>query len=227
LAVYAALAALGEGLVARPALLWLRGQGLLRAALPWDVPLGGLAFALAALVALATLWLAAGAALGRKPRVPQHAAFLALLGTCLAVRAWAGEPLPPRDPRPSLLQGLRAAAEDLDRDFRDVYAPDAERIDAALARVAPPGFRRLGRVIPLHAHVLPAASGPQLDPLPGDDPGTIYLAISADRRSAWLTALGLDGILKRARIEAHSGTHSLPGRDPNVPAYPGMRSLTK
>ena len=43
LAAYAALAALGEALVARPGLLWLRGQGLLRAALPWDVPLGGLA----------------------------------------------------------------------------------------------------------------------------------------------------------------------------------------
>jgi hypothetical protein len=117
LAAYAALAALGEALVARPALLWLRGQGLFRPALPTEVPLGGLAFALAALVALATLWLAAGAALGRRPHVPQHAAFLLLLVVCLAVRAWSGEPQRPRSPAVSLLDGLRLVADALDRDF--------------------------------------------------------------------------------------------------------------
>jgi hypothetical protein len=232
LGVYAGLAAMGEGLVARPALLWLRGQGLLRAALPWDVPLGGLELALAALVALATLWLASDAALGRRPRVPQHAAFLALLGACLALRAGSAAPAPPRDPGPALLQGLRAAAEELDRDFHGLYAPDAGQINGSLAQVPPPGFRRLGRPIPLHARVLSGADGPQIEPLPGDEPGTIYVAVSKDRTTAWLTALTLGKVLrttagKPALVEAHSGTHSIPGRDPIVPAYPGMRGTTK
>ena len=30
-----------------------------------------------------------------------------------------------------------------------------------------------------------------------------------------------------AVIEAHTGTHTLPGRDRLVPAYPGMRSVTR
>jgi hypothetical protein len=230
LAVYATFAAVGEGLVARPALLWLRGQGILGAALPWEVPFGALALTLAALVALATLWLASGAALGRRPRVPQHAAFLILLGACLALRAATPAPSPPRDPGPALLQGLRAAAEEIDRDFHGAYAPDASQIDGALARIASPGFRRFGRSLPLHARVLSAAAGPQLVPLPGDEPGTIYVAVSKDRTAAWLTALALGGTLRTtsgqpALIEAHAGTHSLPGRDPLVPAYPGMRGV--
>ena len=231
LVAYAALAALGEALVARAALLWLRGQGIFRAALPWDVSLGGWALACAALVALMTLWLASDAALGRRPRMPQHAAFLVLLVACFAVRSWAGDPRPPRDPAPALLEGLRAAAAELDRDFHGLYAPDAGQLNGALAQVRPPGFRRLGRIIPLHARVLSGADGPQTEPLPQDQPGTIYVAISKDRTTAWLTALNLRGILalpsgKPALIEAHRGTHSLPGRDPMVPAYPGMRSLT-
>jgi hypothetical protein len=232
LAVYAGLAAVGEGLVARPALLWLRGQGIFHAALPWEVPLGGLALALAALVAIATLWLASDVALGGKPRVTLHAAFLIMLGTCLALRAGTDPPAPPRDPGPPLLQGLRAAAEEIDRDFHGAYAPDVGQINGALAQVAPPGFRRLGRSIPLHARVLSGADGPQLDPLPGDEPATIYLAVSKDRTTAWLTALTLGKVLrtpagKPLLVEAHAGTHSLPGRDPVVPAYPGMRGPTK
>jgi hypothetical protein len=231
LAAYAALAALGEALVARPALLFLRGLGLFRTVQPWDVPLGGLSLFCAALVALMTLWLASAAALGRRPRVPQHAAFLLLLAVCLAVRAGSGEPRPPRDATPALLDGLRAAATELDGSFHDQYTPDAAQLDAALAKLPAPGFRRLGRSLPLHARVLPAADGPQTDALPGDPPGTLYVSISRDRHAAWLTALGLRGIArlpsgKPALIEAHSGTHSLPGRDPLVPAYPGMRSVT-
>lgn len=230
LAAYAALAALGEALVARPALLWLRGQGLFAPALPWDVPLGGLALSLAALVAGSTLWLAGSAALGRRLRVPQHAAFLLLLALCLAARSGSGEPLPPADPSPALLEGLRTAASALDTDYHGTYAPDATALDAALAQLPAPGYRRLGRSLPLHVRIISSA-GPQLDPLPGDDPGTLYLAASPDHQSAWLTALALRNILrlssgKPALIEAHAGTHSLPGRDAQVPAYPGMRSIT-
>lgn len=230
LAAYAALAALGEALVAGRALLWLRGQGLFHAALPWDVPLGGLSLLLAALVAIATLWLASAAALGKKPRVPQHAAFLLVLALCIAVRTQSGEPRSPRDPVPALLDGLRVAAAELDRDYRGSYVPDAGPLSAALAQVVPPGFRRLGRSISLHARLLSASEGPQLEALPGDQPGTIYVAVSRDRTAAWLTALDLRGVLKLtsgkpALIEAHAGTHSLPARDQLVPAYPGMRSL--
>jgi hypothetical protein len=232
LAAYAALAALGEALVARPALLWLRGQGLLHAALPWDVPLGSLSFLLALLVALLTLWLASQAALGQRPRVPMHAAFLLLLALCLGVRAQAGDPQPPRDPAATLLAGLRTVAEELDRDYRDGYSPDEARLDSALAQLPPSGFRRLGRATPLHVRLLPSAGGAQTEPLAGDDPGAIYLAISSDRTAAWLTALSLRGVLKLpsgkpALVEAHKGTHSSPGRDPLVPAYPGMRSVAQ
>ncbi|MFN2546195.1 MAG: hypothetical protein ABR567_02055 [Myxococcales bacterium] len=226
LSAYALLAALGEALVARPALLWLRGQGLLGPALPWEVPLGGIALLCAALVAVATLWLASDAALGRRPRVPQHAAFLLLLAICFGVRSWGGEPRPPRDPTSALLDGLRAAAAELDRDYRGSYTPDAGQLNSALAQVTPPGYRRLGRSIPLHARVLSGADGPQLSAMPGDLPGTIYVAISKDRTAAWLTALGLNGVLK-ARVETHGGTHSQPGRDPLVPIYPGMRGLSR
>jgi hypothetical protein len=232
LCAYAALAALGEALVARPALVWLRGQGLLRPVLPWEVPLGGWAFLCGLLLAVFTLGLAWQAGLGRRLRVPQHAAFLLLLALCLAVRAGSGEPRPPADPAPALLSALRTAAESLDRDYRGRYTP--ESAERALAQLSPPGFVRTGRALPLRARVLAGALGPQLDPLPGDPPGTIYLALSADATAAWLTALtlhaGQPAILrtlsgKPALIEARAGTHSLPGRDPLVPAYPGMRSL--
>ena len=64
--------------------------------------------------------------------------------------------------------------------------------------------------------------GAQRDPLPGDPPGTIYVCISADEQRAWLSALSLEGVLP-ATLQARAGTHSAPGRDPLVPAYPGMR----
>lgn len=219
LAVYAALAALGEALVAKPALLWLRSQGVLRAALPWEVPFGALALLLAALLAALTLALAAQAALGARPRVPQHALFLCVLGACFALRFAAGEPRPPPDPAPRLYQGLRAAAEQLDQAFAGTYAPMPLQLGDS-------PFRRFGRTPPLRARFLDDADGPQRTPLAGDAPGTIYVAIGRDRTAAWLTALSIGGVLKNA-IESHAGTHSLPGRDALVPAYPGMRSATE
>jgi hypothetical protein len=226
---YAAVAALGEALVARPGLLWLRSQGIFRPALAWDVPLGGLLLLCAALLAVFTLWLASDVAQGRRPRMPLHAAFLLLFGICFVLRSTAGDPRPPRDPAPALLDGLRAVADELDRGYAGQYAPDAGQFSSALAQVAPPGFRRLGRGIPLHVRVLSAADGALLDPLEGDQPGTIYVSISKDRQSAWLTALTAgDAVLRLgsgrpAVVEAHGGTHSLPGRDPLVPAYPRAR----
>src|SRR5205807_7385860 len=86
LAVYALFSALGAALLARPALLTLRGLGLFSPALPWEVPLGWPALALLLALAAFTLRLAMGAALGEKPRLALHAAFLALLVAALAVR---------------------------------------------------------------------------------------------------------------------------------------------
>ena len=225
LASYAALAALGAALVARPAFLWLRSQGLAGAALAWDVPNGALLTASAALLAFLTLWLASEAALRRSPRAPLHLAFLLGVGICLALRSASGDPRPPTDPAPGLLDALRAAAEELDRGWAGQYTPDEARFSSSLAQVHPPAFRRHGRSLPLHVRVLSGAEGAQLDRLPGDDPGTIYLSLSRDRQTAWLTALTLDGVLqisagKPTIIEARAGTHSLPGGDPALPAYP-------
>ena len=225
-AAYAALAALGEALVARPALLWLRGLGLFHPVLADDVPFGALLFACSLLLAGATFWLALGVALGRRPRLPQHAAFLLLVGISFALRSASGEPRAPSDPTPSLLEGLRAAAAELDRDYRGQYAPDAGQLNGALTQIRPPGYRRLGRTIPLHARILSGAGGPQTSALPEDLPATIYVAIAKDRTSAWLTALSLSGVLPQ-RIESHAGTHSQPGRDALVPLYPRLRSLPK
>jgi len=96
---------------------------------------------------------------------------------------------------------------------------------SVLAQVRPPPFRRLGRQVPLHARILSGAESAQLTPLPDDQPGTIYVAISLDRHSAWLTAVSLTGILqlpsgRPAIAEARSGTHSAPGTDPALPSYP-------
>jgi hypothetical protein len=224
LAAYGGLAALGEALVARPGLLWARSQGTFSPALAWDVQYGALLFACALLLGLFTFALAWEAALGRRPRPPLHVALLLAVGICFALRSASGNPRPPRDPAPALLDGLRAAAEELDRGYRGLYAPDAGQFASALAQVAPAPFRRLGRPIPLHVRVLSGADGPQLEALPEDLPGTIYVAISKDRQSAWLTALSIDGILglegaRPALAVARNGTHSLPGEDPGLPAY--------
>ncbi len=228
LAVYAALAALGEAAVARPALLWVRSQGLFRPALAWEVPFGALLLGCAALVATFTFAFALRVALGRPPRLPLHVAFLLLVGICLAVRFASGDPRPPRDARPALLEGLRAAAAELDRAYSGRYTPDAGQFGSALASVPPLPYRRLGRGLRLHARILSGADGPQLERLPGDDPGTLYVAVSRDRHSAWLTALALDGILRlpagaEAIVFARQGTHSEPGKDPGLPAYPAGR----
>jgi hypothetical protein len=227
LLVYAGLAALGEALVARPALLFLRGLGLFEATLPWRVPFGALYLVLALSIALLTILLAAPQ---RRRALPLHAALLVLLAVSFAFRGLGNEPRPPADPLPALLNGLRTAAEALDRTYAGAYSPDLAAINAALAQVSPPGFVRLGRRLPLRAVEISAVHGPVLEPSGSSEPGTIYLALSEDRKSAWLTALANNGLARlgngrAAVIEARGGTHSLPGRDPLVPAYPGMRSI--
>ena len=217
LAVYAALAALGESLVARPALLWLRSLGVLRAVVPWDVPLGALAFLLALSLAALTLWLAAQAALGVRPRVPQHAVFLGALGACFALRAYGIVPRPPADPAPKMYECLRAAADALDQKY-------AARYDASGIEPGPSPFVRFGRLQPCRVQVVAGADGPVREARAA--PGTIVIALSPDRTSAWLTAISTSGTLRGA-VESHAGTHSLPGRDRDVPAYPGMRSVTE
>jgi len=222
---YAALAALGAALVGRPALLWVCSQGIFHAVLGWDVPHGALLLTAAALLAISTAWLASRGALKRPAAAPLHVAFLLLVGICAALRSASGDPRPPSDPAPALLEALRAAAGELDRGWAGQYAPDAAEFNAPLAQVPPPAFRRLGRPAPLHARVLSGATGPQLDPLPGDQPGTLYVAVSQDRQAAWLTALSLGRIASlpsgtAAVVEARGGTHGLPGQDPALPAYP-------
>jgi hypothetical protein len=226
LGMYAAFAALGIAVVARPASLWVRSLGLSGPTLAWDVPLGALSFALAVALALFTVSLAVAAARGMRPRVPVHAAFLLLVASCLGARMAAPQPEAPRDPSPLLLDALARVAEELDARWERRYVPDAGTLNAVLFGVAETGFRRNGRPLKPHARVLSGAAGPQLERLPEDEPGTIYVAVSGDRQSAWLTVLGgLGGVLtlangKPAVIEARSGTHNLPGRDPLVPAYP-------
>ncbi|TMA42691.1 MAG: hypothetical protein E6J82_08680 [Deltaproteobacteria bacterium] len=179
LCAYALVAALGEALVARPASLWLRSQGLFHPALAWEVPYGSLLAASAAALALFTVWLGSHTAMGRKPVLPLHVAFLLLVGICLALRSASGEPRPPPDPAPALVSALAAAAAELDRSYASLYASDAAQFASSLAQIAAPPFLRLGRRIPLHARILSAAEGAQLEPLPDDQPGTLYIAILA------------------------------------------------
>ncbi|HZR11012.1 MAG TPA: hypothetical protein VFA79_20655 [Myxococcales bacterium] len=221
---FAALAALGEALVAPPAVLWVRSQGLSSPAIARDVPYGALLLACAVLLALITLALASAIASSRKPRLRLHLALLLAAAASLALRSASGNPGPPPDPRPQLLDALRVAGDELDRGYAGFYAPDAGQLGSALAQARQPPFRRAGRTIPLRARILSGRDGPQMAPLPGDPPGTVYVAISSDRQSAWVTALALERVLTLpagtpAVVVARGGTHSPPGSDPHLPAY--------
>ena len=226
---FASLAALATAAVAPPALLWVRSLGLLRTALAREVPFGPLFLGAAALLASLSLWLAFRMARRLTPCDPLAAAFLSTVGICFALRQTASDPQALPDPGPTLLAGLRAAAEELDRGYASRYAADAAELSTLLSQGSPLPFRRLGRRVHLRARVLPGADGPRLDALEGDPPGTLYVAISADRQTAWLTALSLHGVLRLpagapAVIEARGGRHALPGTDPAVPVYPRTRA---
>ena len=104
-----------------------------------------------------------------------------------------------------------------------------------LASLPLPGFVYRGHLVPLRARLLEGAAAAQVTPLPGDLPGTIYVAIDPAGERAWLTTLTLEETRTTALraagrplvLQARFGTHSAPGRDPAVPEYPAMKGLTK
>jgi hypothetical protein len=227
-ATYAAFAAFGVALLARPALSWLRGLGLFAPALSAAGFAGWASAALLLLLVAGTLALAMAIALGRKPGLPLHAAFLGLVACALALRA-ASVPPAAADPGPALRDALRAAAGALDAshavDHR--YDPEVSALQAALDALPPSPFRQRAKPIRYTARVLHFA-GPQLEPLPGDLPATIYVAIAAGGQGAWLSVTTLrHGRVEvfPAVVEARSGTHSEPGESLLLPRYPGMRAV--
>lgn len=229
LSLHGAFATLAIAAVARPAALWVQSEGLVHPVLAWDVPFGALALALLLAISAATIWLAVAVARDVRRGLAVHAVFLALVAACVAFRGLAAAPVRPRDPLPPLLESLRLTAEELDARYDQRYLPDASVLNAALAAAPDAGLRFRFRRLRPHARVLSGSQGPQLEPLPEDEAGTIYVAVSADRQTVWLTALSLGGVLqlpggRPAQLEAHGGTHSLPGRDAFVPPYPGREN---
>jgi hypothetical protein len=230
---YAGAAALSMALVARPALLWLNGLGVQGPVLGARVPMGAAFFAIAALLCAATLRLALALAGRVRPRIPEHAAFLMLLGCALGLRGGAGEAQPAEDPDPALRAGLRAVAVALETSYSPQrgYSAEAAPLDAAIAELARPGFALRGRRLPLRVRVIRASSRPQTDALPGDPPGTLYVALSPDGSRAYLTALTLRegrpealhaGGGRALILQARGGTHGELGQDPLLPAYPSQ-----
>jgi hypothetical protein len=219
--LYAALAALGAALLAHPAALWVEGLGLFRPVRPWHVPFGGAAALLAAVLAAFTLGVAAYMSLGGRLRRGHHLALLLLVGLALALRAAAGDLQPPPDPAPRLIDGLRAAAAALDAEYAGTrrYAPTAGMVQGALSALPGAGFVHRGRELRLSSRLLHGMRGPQIEALPGDLPGTIYVCISSDEQRAWLSALSLHRVLP-VTVQANAGTHSAPGFDPLIPFYP-------
>jgi hypothetical protein len=232
---YAAFCALGFSLCARPALLELRGLGLLGWTLPWDVPLGRL-FLLLALAHIAfTLRLMLAQALRARVSLAERAVYLLLVAAALGARALAGEPAPPRSPDTALLDALKATGDQLDLGFLSTqrYAPDAAALDQRLAALPPPGFVRRAQPARLHVRLETSATGPRCTPAEGDTPGTVIVALDAGQTRAWLCALTLaDGRVQPLKssgrpliLQARQGSHSAPGRDPLLPEYPTMQLL--
>jgi hypothetical protein len=221
IALYAGFAALGAAFLARPAALWVEGLGLYQPVRPWHVPLGWAAALLVGLLAAFALAIAVHSALGGKPRRGHYLAFLLLVALALLLRAVSGEIRPPLDPAPRLLDGLRATAGVLDAEYAAThrYAPTAGLVQGALAALPAPGFVHRARELRLAARILHGMRGPQVEALPGDLPGTIYVCISSDEQRAWLSALSLHAVLP-ATVQATAGTHSAPGFDPLLPLYP-------
>ncbi|GAC1336555.1 MAG: hypothetical protein NVSMB23_01750 [Myxococcales bacterium] len=232
--VQASAFALGVALVARPAALWLEGLGLFRPAIAARVPGGAACFVLAVLLAGAGLRVALAFARRERPRIPEHAAVLVLLGCALGVRGGLAAPAIVDDPAPALRAGLRAAAAALEVSFarEGRYAPDLAALDAALDALPPPAFVWRGRRLPFRARAVAFEGGPQLVANPGDLPGTIYVAVGPAGDRAYLTALTLredrvETLRERGRpliLQARGGTHGELGQDLLLPAYPARRA---
>jgi hypothetical protein len=224
--VYAAFAALGAALLSRPALDWVRGLGLFAPALPPRQPLGWASAALLLLLVAGTIAMSMSVALGLRPGIAGHAAFLALIACALALRA-GSEPAMPSDPDPALRDALVVAASALDASYAPErrYDPDVRKLQAALDALPPSGFRFRGKPIRYTARSLRGASGPQRDPLPGDGPATVYVAIAPGAQRGWLTVTTLrDGTISilPTILEVRFGAHAEEGRDLLAPPYPGM-----
>lgn len=223
-ALYAALAALGAAVLARPAVLWASGLGLSGPVVPWPVTLGWAAALAFALLAAAAFALALQSASGKPLRMQEASALLLLVGLALALRAGSGALRPAPDPAPRLIDGLRTAANVLDAEYAVTrrYAPTAAVVQGALSALPPPGFVHRARELRLTARILHGMSGAQVEALPGDSPGTIYVGIAPDEQRAWLSVLSLDAVLP-VTIESRAGTHSAPGFDPLLPLYPNAQ----
>ena len=223
-ALYAAFAALGAAVLARPAVLWVRGLGLSRPVVPWPVSLGWAAALGFALLAAATFALALQSASGRPLRKSHASVLLLLVGVALALRAGSGDLRPGPHPAPRLIAGLRTAANVLDAEYAVThrYAPTPGALQGALSALPPPGFVHRARELRLTSRILHGMSGPQSEPLPGDPPGTLYVSISSDEQRAWLSALSVEAVLP-VTIESRAGTHSAPGFDPLLPMYPNAQ----
>jgi hypothetical protein len=226
LAMYAGFAACGAALLARPARRWFEGLGFFGPALPAGGLAGPASAVLLFVLVAGTLAMAIALALGHKPALPSHAAFLGLVGCALALRA-ASAPPSSADPDGALREALRAAAGALDASYAvdRRYDPGANPVQAALDALAPSPFRHRAKRLRFTARLLQKAEGPQRTPLPGDLPATVYVAIEPGGQGAWLSVTTLrDGRVEvlPAVVEARSGTHSEPGESLLVPRYPRM-----
>ncbi|MFL5247085.1 MAG: hypothetical protein ACJ79V_04615 [Myxococcales bacterium] len=224
--IYGAFAALGAALLSRPALEWVRGLGLFAPALPLQEPLGWASAVLLLLLVAGTIGMAMSVALGLKPGIAGHAVLLGLVACALALRA-GSEPATRPDPDPALRDALGAAASVLDASYalERRYDPDVRKLQGALDALPRSPFRFRAQAIRYTVRLLRGAIGPQREPLPGDGPATVYVAISHVAQRGWVTVTTLrDGKVSvlPTTLEARFGAHAEEGRDVLVPPYPGM-----
>ena len=240
--VYGAAAVVGAALLAPTAVDFVGGLGLVRPVLDVPRPGGAPALLLLGLLGALTLRFALGLVQGSRPRLREHAVFLLLIAFAIAVRAATGASRPAPDPAPALEAGLRATARALETTWAGGrYEPDPAVLSAAAARLPAPGFVSRGKRLPLLVRLVaraPQGEGPDgavVEPLANDAPGTIYVALSADRTRAWLSALtlgpsGTEPLRVGARplvVQARGGTHGSIGGDPLLPAYPARRPYAR
>lgn len=242
--VYASFGVAAAALLAAPAHRFLADLGLFHPVLAAPRWADALAILLGAPLAALTLRFGIFFAADLRPRPREHAAFLALVAAAFALRAAGGAPPPPADPAPAFAAALGSLAAALDRSWTASggYGAEPGALEAALGPVPRPGYVVRGRPLRWRVSVVRAAPSPEAvappplrpieEPLPGDGPCTLYVALSADSARAALTAvaLGPEGeptVLRRAGrpvvVRASGGTHGQAQADPLLPAYPGAQ----